>query len=398
MPSLNDVIRGRLPGAGVHQLRKDLLSLILNHRLEIAVDAEDSRIQRTIQWLLSAQNPDGSWGRSNVAETSMAILALVETVPTAQDPSLNSDTRESFERARNFLVSAYHRNRFEGVVWDTALALRALRQCPELATSVSDDALRWLVALPPNSISAGPHHLAQRALTLMDYGVARDLVVHATSETADRVRRGEFKYSPYVLAQCLEALQESGIDEPMGPYLERLRGFLEETNLDSANFINICAAIRALSTIRTFDTMETARVSVASFFGPNCFRDDGTFYHDEWATAWGLLALARFSKESVVRAPHNELHYEIHSALRAFERSTEQEIRDRDGAWAVHVSLAALVGLFLGFFITFSTIDRSGPEWVNWSVPALCTLLGGFIIQFVSRAFRRRSAGSNSGS
>jgi hypothetical protein len=398
MPTLSDVIRGRPPGAGVRQLREDLLNLILGHRLEISVDAQDSRIRRTVQWLLSVQNSDGSWGRSNVAETSMAILALVETIPTTQDPELELVARESFQRARDFLASTYRHNQFEGIVWDTAVALRALRQCPDPPARLSDEMLRWLVSLPPHSVPAGPHHLAQRILTLLDYGVSRDLVAQAASEMTARVERGRFKYSAYVIAQCLQAVQECGDNSNGEPYLERLQEFLGETNLDSANFVNICAAIHALSMVRTFDAMATARVSVASFFGPNCFREDGTFYHDEWATSWGLIALMRFSQESVVRAPHHELTYGIQSAFHSFEKSIRDEVMDRDTAWAIHVAIAIFLGALLGFFITFSTVDRSGPEWINWSVPALCTVLGGFVAQFVSRALRHRGGDPTSGS
>ena len=55
---------------------------LLRQKYEIAVNRSDSRVARSINWLLEVQNDNGSWSSDSVAATSLVLIAFSTMLKT----------------------------------------------------------------------------------------------------------------------------------------------------------------------------------------------------------------------------------------------------------------------------------------------------------------------------
>jgi hypothetical protein len=285
-----------------------------------------------------------------------------------------------------FLLAIFGANRFEDAVWDTAVAVRALNGVRRTSGEFIRDRIAWLLAVSPDALNAGPHHLAQRALAFAECGVDRAQVLEAAGVAADRVVKDIDRYSPYVLAQCLDALNVAGDTDRAERLRAPLLAYLEHAHLDSANFVSICATLDALKPVLVEATAERVRLSVASLFGETCFRDDGTWYHDELSTAWALIALTRFTREVVIRAPKSQLVADTAQALRTRDDEIGRDVRIGARNQVITAALLFGGGLGGGAYVVATTLC-SLPAWVDWAAPTTCVAAIGVAVRYIARCY-----------
>lgn len=366
-----------------------LVDLILQQKVDVSLSRTDSRIARSIEWLMDNQRPKGSWGINNVAVTSLVMIAFSNLLEPAEEWELEGKIKESLAKAEDFLLERYKSNRFENALWDTAIAVRALKRTGQHSHNFISERISWMLSLPASSVNAGPHHFAQKALTFAECGVQTQSIIQAAEEAWERVKNGKFRYSPYVLAQCLEALHNVELESRARPIVEKLLNFLETTHLDSANFINICTSLNALAPLKNPEIERRMRLSVASLFGETCFRDDGTWYHDEMLSAYALIALTRFSKEVIIRAPKSEIIYEVNNiASDLLNRCDDYSLKSWKW-WVLLMSNSFVVGALLLFFITYTSLSTKMAEWLKWTLGSLISLSFGFTVQYAYRYYRK---------
>lgn len=365
----------------------DLTDLILQQQVDVSVNRTDSRIARSIEWLLANQRPNGAWGVNSVATTSLVMLAFANLIEPSGAWSLDEKVKDALDKAENFLLDRYQENRYENALWDTSVAVRALAKTGKKSQNFINERISWILGLSTQNVNAGPHHFAQKALVLAECGAQMQSIILAAEDCFDRVEKGRFKFSPYVLAQCLDALYVAQLDNKTKPLIEKLITFLETTHLDSANFINVCAALNALAPLKNFEIEKRMRLSVASLFGETCFRDNGTWYHDEMLTAYALIALTRFSKEVVIRAPKSEILYEINNVSDEIIAYCKEYSRQSWVWWLILVGNAFITGGLLTFFVTFTTLSNNMPEWLKWLIGTTIPITVGFGVQYGIRYY-----------
>ena len=218
----------------------------------------------------------------------------------------------------------------------------------------------------------GPHHIAQRLITLTDGGAHRDLLEGLVTKMTEVLERGRFRYSPYVLGQVLEAVATVQADHPVLPRLRAaLIDFLSHTRLDSANFLNICFAVQGLTAANTPDARTTCRMSVASLFSNTCFRDNGSWYHSPMETAVALLTLHQYSHELVLVAPYSEVQYQYDAAMEEIADSFSEARRKYEQRILSNTVAGILWSAAVTFFVTYSTLEPAMPEWSKWALGAI---------------------------
>jgi hypothetical protein len=366
---------------------KSLLDVLEKQREDVKVFRKDSNLARTIEWLFSTQNENGSWGRNNVAYTSTVMLALVEVKNLARIWNLDEEIGKSLELSEKFLNNKYQENSFERAIWDTSVATRALILGGKNSrVFVSQTLIPFLLNINTKRFNAGPHHLAQRILTLRAFSADQHIIKEEVLELYNLLHNRDWgKYSPYVIAQCLEALD---IDEPiedldLNPFVEHLINWLENTTLDSANFINICSALKAIKPSLNLKLEKRLKTTVSSFFGPNCFRNNGSWYFDELMTSYAILALARFDTQILISAPKSELYYEVNYFIDKISKSIEKYQKKTNYNWLVHVLSMFFAGAILSTFIVYSTLKDDMFEWLKYILPTI----GSGLIIFSFRDF-----------
>lgn len=370
-------------------VRRALRDLILSHKEDVSLSQADSRIARAVEWLISVQRDNGAWGNDNVACTSTVMLALDQILASSTGWALEEETRRAVSRGEQFLVDAYAVNGYENTVWDTALAVRALNRAGTAPRDFVNARIAWLLGVEPRKLNAGPHHLAQRTLALAECAAQTSHIERSAADTARAVAAGQYNYSPYVLAQCLQAVKYAKEEIDTTSLEAALLRFLEDTHLDSANFVNICSALDAFRDLLNPANEKRIRLSVASLFGETCFRDNGTWYRDETSTAWALIALTRFSKEVVIRAPQSELVYDTGRLLNEARSGFRDAYRREVEKWALHFVNAFICGALLAAFVTYTSLRSDMTEWLKWGLPALFVALASISLQFVIRYLRR---------
>lgn len=361
---------------------------LLNLREDVKIDVTDSRIVTTIKWLLDNQNDNGSWGNDNVAITSLMILAFFSLLKPASGWKLESIINKSIDDASTFLTKQFKKNNYENAIWDTSVAVRALIVSGTTNKQFIVERIAWLLNRNYNALNAGPHHWAQRTLALIEYGAQKQKIIESIKQIGLLLERGNYNYSPYVLSQCLEAIFRSDVEFDNSRIVNILINYIKNASLDSANFINICSSLNSLYPILNSEIENTIRISIASLFGETCFRDNGTWYHDELATAWALIALTRFSKEVVVRVPKSEIIFESKKMFDEILDETNKIIRNNIKLNLIH-SLNLLVAFaLLSFFITYTTIATNLYEWLKWGIPTIFVAQVTYTCQYYFRKIR----------
>lgn len=373
----------------VRSRTNNLVDLILRQKVDILVDHHDSRIARSVEWLLSTQRSNGSWGVNNVAVTALVMLAFANLMEPFDVWDLEGEVKIALEGSEDFLLERYRENRFENALWDTAVAVRALKRTGQKSQSFISDRISWMLGLHASSVNAGPHHFAQKTLTFAECGVQMQSVLQAAEECLEAVEGGRYRFSPYVLAQCLEAAHVAQLESRARPLVDSLISFLENTHLDSANFINICSALNALAPIRNPSLERRMRLSVASLFGETCFRDDGTWYHDEMLSAYALIALTRFSKEIVIRSPKSELVYDVSNLSDEIVGFCDDYSNQSWRWWVILMASSFVSGALLLFFITYTTLVSNVYEWLKWLVGTIIPLVVGFNLRYAYKYYKK---------
>jgi hypothetical protein len=189
----------------INNIFESLIKYIDRQKMEITLSKSDSRLIRTVDWLLNVQNENGSWGNDNVAATSLSTIALKEISKLKGEWGFADRISKAIESGGDFLVTKYEENRWEEAVWDTAVAVRALAEVSlEKHQSFIKRSVNWLIQQEEMQRNYGPHHLAQRLITLIQTGVHKDIIKASSRKLSEQLESENFNYSPYVLSQCLE--------------------------------------------------------------------------------------------------------------------------------------------------------------------------------------------------
>lgn len=374
----------------VVRLESARIATVLHRQREvITITREDSRIARAIAWLLDTQEASGAWNNDNIAATAIVVLALAELSEPVAKWQIASDVKESCDRAATFLCDQYFGTRFEHTIWDTSMTVRALCASGRSRSDVVERQIAWLKDLDITEMRARPHHLAQRVLAFLAAGAPASAVLDAANEIVDLLTSDSGRHSPYVLGQTAEALRATNVTAPLAALNDDLLDFLSNASVDSANFVNICAAVRGLSPPDTAAIAENVRTNVASLFGDTCFRADGTWYHDPTATAWALRALTPFSREIVIRAPKAELMHEVNHVLDQMDRNgADADRHDMRKALAATVAAGA-AGVIAGVYVTYSSL-ATVDTWIDWVAPTTFVVLSGYALGYFRSRLRGR--------
>jgi hypothetical protein len=348
------------------------------YREDVIIFKGNSNLAKTISWLLSKQKENGSWGNNNVALTSLIMLALKNVEQPINLWGLTANLNNTFSAAEEYLKKRFKENKYETALWDTSVAARALSSCglnsrEFLTTEIIPFLLQY------NTLNVKPHHLAQRILALENNGIEIKTIQEAIDELKNYLFNSDWtKFSPYIISQCVEAFYLDQKDVIPDKYIHYLIKWLQNNSLDSANFINICSTLIAIKPQMNLEVEKKLRFTVSSFFGSNCFRYDGSWYYDEYITAYAILALARYEKEILIRAPKVELNYEItiygDEILDIFKEYSHNETKN----WIVHTICVLLGTILLTIFFVYSTYKNDMYAWMQW----VFVTLGSFLLLF----------------
>lgn len=366
---------------------RDFLRTLEGHKRQVPLSRTDSRILKTMRWLISSQKANGAWGQNDVATTAISMIALQGLSPAAEQWELSSDVRSVLQKGARFLVDKHGENSWESAVWDTAIAVRALFLVgdPQDVDFVNQR-VAWLIRETDQPSNYGPHHIAQSIITLFTVAAHRDVLQRNCDHLEQTLGKNVDRYSPYVLGQCIEALCTTNHDSEMIPPIAvQLKDYLASARLDHANLLNICLALQGLWLSPGKGNIEIGRLSSASLFGSTCFRDTGSWYNSELHTAWALITLARFSQELVLQVPYSELLYE-YDQLRV---ESEGEIarlqkKNRNGL-IINLFVAAGWASLLAAFVTYTTLKPDMYEWLKWAVPSLIGLMLAYNVRAIFR-------------
>jgi len=260
----------------------------------------------------------------------------------------------------------------EGILetpWDTAIVGRTLYLLGGQKKVVREIRDRLLEYNVEDDWSDRPHHGAEILNTLA--------VIEADLELRDawchklRMLVQTEEYVPSVLGQMLYALLVSGngspgsLEDPIGQLVQ----YLETTRMSNSEFLNHAHSLRALAA--TAEYSEVVGITLDKMFF-DAHRQDGSWYHEPFLTAWALLALreAQGVRRVVMELPAFNAVVErcIHDVeqLEAPERK-ERRVSISVG-FMIGFSVAALGGL--GIFYAGDSLLISGIL-----VTALTTLI-----------------------
>lgn len=353
----------------------------------VIVNLGDSRILKTVLWLLTMQRPSGAWGNDDVATTSVAMLALLELADSTSNTDLRTQIANAIKKAAAFLVSKFSINNWENALWDTSVATRALfRSHYDQYQSFIQSRVDWITRASEKRGNHGPHHLAQAIITLAETGVHRDLLINRAEYLSATINDNPANYSPYVIGQCIEALcRIEAITDSTTKSIDYICAYLSTVRLDFANFLNICYALQSLWLAPGKDNMRTARVGTASLFGNTCFRDTGSWYNSELFTAWALLTLARFSEEVIVRLPYSEALFEYSKLKACYREHAAVLATQHRHRLALNVAAAITWSGLIVYFVYYTTRNNDMWEWAKWVIWAFIVALVGFNLRQIIR-------------
>ena len=371
-------------------------ALLDRQRREIDHSRGDSRIRRTLEWIAVAQSTNGSWGAGGGATTSLMILALDDLATLLSEASISRDILRMNVLAATYVAETFMQTRFEQQLWDTAVAGRALLRVSDDSTQAASAAIRqWLVQDVGTRINAGPHHLAQRLMFLIESGANRELITASAASLDAALQAALPRVSPYSGAQCLCAYTalDPGLTASR-PHVNDVIRLLEDSlttvSLDSANFISVCAAIEGLSSYPVYDHRPSLRLSVASLFGETCFRESGTWYYDPLSTAWALRALTSYSVEIVVVAPYAELQQDLTILTQEFTKDFEKQRRVEGLKIVTSGMLLAIAAALASLYVVWTTLATVQWGWVDWLVPSIAVALAALWVGQTAQVLRRK--------
>jgi hypothetical protein len=366
----------------------DLKQRLDNYRDDVQIFSSNSNLAKTILWLFEKQNKDGSWGNDNIATTAITMLALKNIEQPATAWGYSDQLNTVLEKAETYLTERFKKDMYESALWDTSIATRALTVCcPNSREFINTELIPILLHFKTDNLNAGPHHLAQRILTLKEFGVEKKLLEEAVSELNEYLTKNNWsKNSPYIISQCLEALStlENGLN--IDKYVEYLINWLQNNSLDSANFVNVCSTLISIKPKLNLEVENKLKYTVSSLFGSHCFRYDGSWYYDEYITSYAILALAKYEKEILIRAPRIEFNYEINTYIDNVLNSFENYSKNETSNWLLHIISIFLGTSLITTFIVYLTLEDNILEWVKWVLPTLGSF---FMIFSISELIRR---------
>lgn len=308
----------------------------------------------------------------------MAIIACMKWEPQSTSWVITNDLNGGLDIAVSWLSSEFDRNQWEHAPWDTAVALRALslsharRDCFERAR-------RWLHDLAPESIypRVGVHHVAQRLLTLAELAANQSLITPSRQFLIAFLASQNWRsLSPYIVGQCAWALSATGrLDDDVRLQLsDHLWGYLANTDVNNANFVDICGSGIGLVSLDTQPKLKVADLIVPRLLGDNCFRTDFSWYREPLKSSWALLLLHNLHKVTMIEAYSSDV-FDILRATRAETRSLLVDTR-RVFLKDLRNILLHLFGFCgvaaLWIYLTFHlTVHGSFPGYINWLCGAI---------------------------
>ena len=357
------------------------------YREEVKVFETKSNLAKTISWLIEKQKNNGSWGNDSIATTAMTMIALKNVEQPAIFWGYSQKMQDSFSKAEAFLKEKYIDNKFEDVIWDTSLVIRALTVCcSDSREFINSELIPKLIQYKVDKLNAGIHHLAQKILALSEFGVDNKTLENCIIELQTFLSSNNWKkYSPYVISQCVEVMY---IDEDkfnINEFVNYIIDWLQNNSLDSANFINICSSLISIKPRLNTELEKKLRYTVSSLFGSNCFRYDGSWYHDEYITAYAILALAKYEKEILIRVPKIEFNYEISEYINSVLKSFDEYFNSETKNWIIHL-LSTFGGTIL---LTVFIVCNNLPAWAKWLLPALGSSLLLFSLSEIIRRIKK---------
>lgn len=316
------------------------------------------------------------------------MLALKNIEQPATAWGYSEQLNNALEKAETYLRNRFAKDMYENALWDTSIATRALTVCcPNSREFINSELIPILLQFTTEKLNAGPHHLAQRILAFKEFGVDKKILEDAIKELNEYLKNYNWKKnSPYIISQCLEALSSLENGLKLNKYVEYLLEWLQTNSLDSANFINVCSSLISIKPKLNIELEKKLKYTVSSLFGSHCFRYDGSWYYDEYITSYAILALAKYEKEILIRAPKIEFNYEINTYLDSILNSFENYSKNETKNWLLNIVFLFIGTALLTTFIVYSTLKDDMTEWVKWVLPSLGTF---FILFPISELFKR---------
>ncbi len=296
----------------------------------ILSEASEPRVALALQWLMTVRNQEGYWGYASPGGTALCALAMESWWGLAQ-------ARPQLATTTAWLSRCWEEGTLE-TPWDTAVVGRVLCLLGGQKKAVREIRDRLLEYNVEDDWSDRPHHAAEILNTLAVIG--SDLEVRDAWSAKLRTLLQTEEYVPSVLGQVLYALLVSGngnpdsLEAPVG----RLVRYLESTRISNSEFLNHAHTLRALAATAKYT--EVVGLTLDKMFF-DARRQDGSWYHEPFLTAWALLALreAKGVRRVVVELP-------------AFNAAVERCIRDVEQLGAPERKerrLSIGVGFTLGF-------------------------------------------------
>jgi len=368
----------------LHDKSIDLKNKLEHYREDVKVFKENSNLAKTISWLIDKQNINGSWGNDSIATTAMTMIALKNVEEPAHSWGYSQKMKDSFSKAETFLKDRYFNNKFENAVWDISVAIRALTVCcSDSREFINSELMPKLIQYKVDKLNAGVHHLAQKILALREFGVDKKVLEECIIELQTYLSKNDWKkYSPYVISQCIEAMYIDESKFNINEFVNYIIDWLQNNSLDSANFINICSSLMSIKPRLNAELEKKLKYTVSSLFGPNCFRYDGSWYYDEYITAYAVLSLAKYDKEILIRVPKIEFNYEISEYINSVLKSFDEYSKNETKNWIIH-ALSIFGGTIL---LTVFILCNDLPEWAKWLLP---TLGSGLLLFSLNEIIRR---------
>lgn len=240
----------------------------------------DPRVVKAVDWLLTQQNADGSFGAKNPAYTAWVSIAIMEW-------RSEFARSEEFGRALDFLKGYGPSGRLE-TLWDTAAAVQLFLKAGR-SDPWAQQALDYLRNVDLSKPPVRPHHAAQMVAALWAadpsdprIGVLRDHIEMSLDD----------QDGSYEVGQAVWACQR-GPAMHQGParrWRDYLNGWVTTASVNNSSFVQYCSGLLGLSQYQT-DNIRTQIANRVDNLFQEGYRQDGSWYHDVWATAWALLTL-----------------------------------------------------------------------------------------------------------
>ena len=312
----------------------------------------EPRVTLALQWLMTVRTEEGFWGYQSPGGTALCALAIESWLGIVY-------TRENLESTASWLSSRWEDGLLE-TAWDTGVAGRVLYLLSARQHKTTREIQERLLAYDPEGDwSNNPHHGAEvlNALAIME----ADLELRDAWASKLTTLLQTEKYAPSVLGQVVYALLVNGDRSPStleGP-ISTIVQYLENTRMSNAEFLTHVHSLRALAASTQY--RDVVGITLDKMFS-DAYRQDGSWYHEPFMTAWALLALreAKAVRRVIIELPTFNLlvercFYEV-EALQIPER-TERRLTIGVG-FALGLSVATLGGF--GIFYAGDSLLVSG--------------------------------------